>query len=157
MSKTVDSLIVKVVQIVTPVLADMDIDLLDAEYLSEQGRRVLRIYIDKAGGVTLDDCARVSGEIGDLLDIKDLFHDQYVLEVSSPGFNRLLKRERDFFSCIDKKIKVKMSSYVDGSKNFTGYLRGFNDGILNIEIESDMVFLALRDVVKANLVYEFKS
>ena len=157
MSKTVDSLIVKVVQIVTPILADLDIDLVDAEYLSEQGRWVLRIYIDKAGGVILDDCARVSGEIGDLLDVKDLFHDQYVLEVSSPGLNRSLKRDVDFFRCIGKKIKVKMSSDVDCRKNFTGYIRGFNDGILKIEIESDMVFLALRDVVKANLVYEFKS
>ena len=75
----------------------MDVELVDIEYLSEHGRWVLRIYVDQEGGITLDGCARVSREIGDLIDVKDILQHEYVLEVSSPGLNRPLKKEKDFW------------------------------------------------------------
>ena len=78
----------KITKLVEPVLEDMGFELVDVEYLSRHGRWVLVLYIDKEGGVTLDDCARVSGEVGDLIDVKDIIDHEYVLEVSSPGLDR---------------------------------------------------------------------
>ncbi len=82
----------KVESLIGPILDEMDYELVDIEYLSERGKWVLRIYVDKEGGLTLDDCARVSSEIGDLIDVKDIFQHKYVLEVSSPGLEKSLKK-----------------------------------------------------------------
>jgi ribosome maturation factor RimP len=127
----------------------------DIEYLSEQGKWILRVYLDKEGGITLDDCARLSGEIGDLIDIKDVIEHNYVLEVSSPGLNRPLKKEKDFLSAVGKKIKLKTTVAVEGRRNFTGHLRGLRDGKLYMRTEDGQISVSLQDVEKANLVYEF--
>jgi ribosome maturation factor RimP len=145
----------KISGLIEPVLDEMDFELVDVEYLSEHGRWVLRIYVDKEGGITVNDCARVSREIGDLIDVKDIFEHDYVLEVSSPGLNRTLKKEKDFLQAMGKKIKIKMGMPVDGRKIFTGYLRGFGDGTLLLDVDKRMFALSLRDVKKANMVYEF--
>lgn len=112
-------------QLIEPILDEMDVELVDIEYLSGHGRWIVRIYVDKEGGITLDDCARVSREIGELIDIKDIIHHAYVLEVSSPGLNRPLKREKDFQRAIGKKVKAKMLVPLKGRKHFTGYLKSF--------------------------------
>ena len=115
----------------------------------------LVLYIDKEGGVTIDDCARVSGEMGDLIDVNDIITHEYVLEVSSPGLNRPLKKEKDFIRSMEKKIKVKMISPINGRRNFTGFLRKFEDGEIHLELESGPVILSRDGVEKANLVYDF--
>jgi ribosome maturation factor RimP len=97
----------KVADLVDPILGELGFELVDVEYLSKHGRWVLRLYIDKEGGVTIDDCALVSREIGDLIDVKDIIRHEYVLEVSSPGLNRPLKKEKDFVWAIGKKIKLR--------------------------------------------------
>jgi ribosome maturation factor RimP len=133
----------------------MGFELVDVEYLSMHGRWVLRLTIDKEGGVTLDDCAGVSGELGDLIDVKDFIHHSYVLEISSPGLDRLLKKEKDILMSLGKKIKVRMVTPIKGRRNYSGYLRHFEGGILHIEMEGELVALPWREVDKANLVYEF--
>jgi ribosome maturation factor RimP len=157
MSHPVDLAIKDVNRLIEPVLDEMGFELVDTEYLSEHGKWILRIYIDRQGGVTLDDCVHVSREIGDLIDVKDIFQNQYVLEVSSPGLNRPLKKEKDFLKAIGKKVKVKMHTPVLERRNFTGYLKAFQDGMLYVEISNILVSLPLQNVKKANQVFEFRK
>ncbi|MBW1774108.1 MAG: ribosome maturation factor RimP [Deltaproteobacteria bacterium] len=146
----------EVSRLVGPVLEASGLELVDVEYTSDYGRRVLRLYVDRSGGVTLEDCARASREVGDLIDVKDIIDDGYVLEVSSPGLNRPLKKEKDFLRVLGKKIKVIMAAPVEGRRKFTGTLKFFEGGVLGLEIESGLVDLHWSDVEKANLVYDFK-
>jgi ribosome maturation factor RimP len=136
---------------------EIGVELVDVEYLSERGRWILRIYADREGGITLDDCAMVSREIGDLIDVKDIIPHEYVLEVSSPGLNRPLKKEKDFKRAVGRKIRVKMHAPVEGRRNFTGYLKEFRDGTLHLECIGLSASLPRQDVEKANLVYELDS
>lgn len=145
----------QVSELIEPILNEMRFELIDVEYLSDCGRWVLRIYIDKDGGVTLDDCASISGELGDLIDIKNVIEHEYVLEVSSPGLNRPLKKESDFIRVIGKKIKLRTRMPVDGTRNFTGILKDFKEQKLALDSEGGLVTLAWSDIEKANLVYEF--
>lgn len=147
----------QVMDLATPVLEDLGFELVDVEYLSDHGRWVLRIYIDKEGGVTIEDCAKISRELGDLIDIKDIIDHEYVLEVSSPGLNRPLKKEKDFIRAINKKIKVRMTEPVNGRRNYSGYLKDFRENTLYLEVDGGLVGLLLPEVDKANLVYEFEN
>ena len=97
MSSRVLSIAEHVAGLVEQSIEDMGFELVDVEYLSVHGKWVLRLYIDKEGGVTIDDCARVSREMGDLIDVKEIIIHEYILEVSSPGVDRPLKKEKDFF------------------------------------------------------------
>ncbi len=144
-----------VTELVEPILEDMGIELVDIEYVHHQGRWVLRLFIDKQGGVTVDDCAHVSGELGDLIDVKSFIDHSYVLEVSSPGVDRPIKREKDMVVSVGKKIKVKMAVPLKGRRHFTGFLRDFREGVLYLEVDGELVSLDWRQVDRANLVYEF--
>jgi len=145
----------QVSELIEPILNEMRFELIDVEYMSDRGRWVLRIYIDKDGGVTLDDCATVSGELGDLIDIKNIIEHEYVLEVSSPGLNRPLKKETDFICVMGKKIKVRTRIPVEGRRNFAGRLKDYKEQKITIESEGGLVTLEWPDIEKANLVYEF--
>jgi ribosome maturation factor RimP len=157
MARLADLVIREVNRIIEPVLGKMGFELVDIEYLSEHGRWVLRIYVDGDDGITLDDCARVSNEIGDLIDVNDILEHEYVLEVSSPGLNRPLKKEKDFLKAVGKKVKVKMIKPVKEKRNFVGYLKAFRNGILYVEVRNKLISLPVQDVKKANLVYEFEN
>jgi ribosome maturation factor RimP len=145
----------QIIALAEPILGEMGFELVDAEYLSEHGRWVLRLYIDKDGGITIDDCANVSRELEAIIDIKDIIDHEYVLEVSSPGLNRPLKKEKDFILVIGKQIKVRMRNPIDGRKNFSGRLRDYQDKNIHLEIDGELITLPWPDVEKANLVYEF--
>jgi ribosome maturation factor RimP len=155
MAVLTEKIITRVKQAIEPILDEMNIELVDVEYLSEHGRWVLRIYVDQEGGVTVDDCAAVSREIGDLIDMSDVMPGEYVLEVSSPGLNRPLKKEADFVRTVGEKVKIRMKSPVRGQRNFRGNLIAFRDGMLYLKLGNGEIPLPLRDVEKANLVYEF--
>jgi len=145
----------EIAHLIEPVLDEMGFELVDVEYLAKHGRWVLRLYIDKEGGVTIGDCALISGEVGDLIDVKDMIEHEYVLEVSSPGLNRPLKKERDLVRAIGKKVKVRLNAPVKDRRNFTGYLKNFKNGTLYIEMDGRIVELPWPEVGRANLVYEF--
>lgn len=157
MTKNVSSTQARVGELFQPVLDQMGFELVDVEYLANHGRWVLRLYIDKEGGVTIDDCVRVSREIGDLIDVKEVVTNEYVLEVSSPGLNRPLKKERDYIRAIGKKIRVTMIAPVDGRRNFTGDLKSFQGGVLYLDVDRKRVPLPWHEVDKANLVYPSKQ
>ena len=152
-----ESVLKEIERLVEPVLAEMGIELVDMEYRSTQGRRVLRIYADRPTGINLDDCAMVSREIGNLLDVKDLLQQHYVLEVSSPGLNRPLKREKDFLQAIGQKVKVKTAVPVKGRRNFSGVLQSFENGTLQLKLDDTVVQISEESVNKANLVFDFDN
>ena len=152
-----ESVLKEIAQFIEPVLADMGIELVDVDFFSEQSRRILRIYADRPTGINLDDCAMVSREIGNLLDGKDLLQNRYVLEVSSPGLNRPLKKEKDFLRAVGQKIKVKTAVPLKGSRNFTGVLQSFESGTLQLKLDDTVVLIPEEDVKKANLVFNFRD
>jgi ribosome maturation factor RimP len=147
----------EITALVGPVLMDMGFDLVDVEFLPGHGRWVLRLYIDNEAGVTIDDCATVSQELGNLIDVKDLIRHPYVFEVSSPGLNRPLTREKDFLRALGKKVKVRMVVPIKGRRNYSGYLSHFEDGTLYVKLEEEEVALPWQQVEKANLIYEFND
>ena len=152
-----ESVLKEIERLIEPVLAEMGIELVDMEFSSEQNRRILRIYADRPTGINLDDCAMVSREIGNLLDVKDLLQNRFVLEVSSPGLNRPLKRKKDFLRVIGQKIKVKTAVPLKGCRNFTGVLQSFESGTLQLKLDDTVVLISEGDVKKANLVFDFED
>ncbi|MBW2102897.1 MAG: ribosome maturation factor RimP [Deltaproteobacteria bacterium] len=138
-----------------PVVDALGLELVDVEYLTQGGRWIVRVYVDREGGVTLDECAMLSRELGPLLDVKDVIPHEYVLEVSSPGLNRRLKKEKDFVWARGKKVKLRIRNPIDGRRNFTGMLTDVREGDLLLEVEGGTVVIALREIERANVVFEF--
>jgi ribosome maturation factor RimP len=144
-----------VAELVEPALEGMGYELVEAEYLCERGRWVLRLYIDREKGITLDDCVGVSREVGDLLDSRDLIPQGYMLEVSSPGLNRPLRKEKDFEERVGKRMKVRMLAPVQGRRNFVGTLTGYRDRTLFLEVDRQTFALPWSEIEKAHLIYDF--
>lgn len=139
-------------------LDSLGFELVDMEYQAADSRGILRLYIDRpGGGVTLDDCVMVSRQLGALLDVEDIIPFRYVLEVSSPGLNRPLKRPKDFFAHCGEKIKIKTRIPVDGRRRFSGILQSYNeaDGLLVLAADDGCYTLDTANFAKCNLIYEF--
>ena len=141
----------KTEELLLPILAKVGFDLWDVEYVKEGGEYYLRAYIDKEGGITIDDCVSVSRELSDLLDEKDFIEEAYILEVSSPGLNRTLKKEKEFLRCIGRDVDVKTYKPVDGMKDFTGILRSYDAGDITIETADGEKVFAKEDVAIVKL------
>ena len=139
------------------IYGNTDLELVDIEYHRESSGWVLRVYIDKEGGVLLDDCSMTSNQLGDIIEIKDIIPGSYSLEVTSPGVNRPLKKEEDFISVIGEKIKLKTRIFLNKRKNFKGVLNEFKDGVLKIDVEGKEFNILHKDVKKANLEYNFNK
>jgi len=107
-------------------------ELVDMEFVKEMGNHYLRYYIDKPGGITLDDCQMVSMEIEKILDETDPIPYSYILEVSSPGIERPLKREKDFLRFIGSLVEIKTFEKIEGKRVFTGTLEDYSNGIVTI-------------------------
>lgn len=142
-------------EIADPIAKRHSFELVDVEFLKEGSNWYLRIYIDKSGGITIDDCQVVSEEISDILDKEDPIPQSYFLEVSSPGLDRPLKKDSDFEKFKGEMVEVKVFKPIDGKKVFEGELLGYKDNIItikkdgkeNIEFERDKVAL-VRRVIK---------
>jgi ribosome maturation factor RimP len=143
-----------VIELIEPGLLVDGLELVDVEFKKEGKNWVLRIYIDKEGGVTLADCQKVSRLTGDLIDVEDVIEPVYTLEVSSPGLNRVLKKEKDFIKYSGKKICVQCHAPMDGRKKFTGILTEFKDQSIHLEMDGQHHTIPLNRVAKANLVTE---
>ncbi len=129
-------------------LAGMGYELVGAERPSRSG--LLRLYIDKPGGISLDDCAAVSHQVSRVLAVENIHYDR--LEVSSPGLDRLLKGERDFVRFAGQRARVRMRVAVDGQRNFVGVVREAGAGRLQLEVEGKVMFLEIGNVETARLV-----
>jgi ribosome maturation factor RimP len=130
-------------------------ELVDLEYRREGPRWVLRLFIDKDGGVNIDDCARISRELGDLLDVKDVIPQAYVLEVSSPGLNRRIRKKEDFSRFVGEKVQLWLVSPKDGRRKIVGDLVGVEGEEVVVTATEGRFSVALEDIARANLIYEF--
>ena len=139
-------------------LHEFGMEMVDVEFLFENDRWILRVFIDKEKGVTVDDCASVSRELGDLIEAKNIIDYHYVLEISSPGLNRPLKKESDFMRSIGKMVKLKMSRPINKRRNFIGRVTNVREGRISLLIDdSNLVELPLNEIDKARLKYEFNN
>ena len=143
-----------VTELIEPGLLADELELVDVEFKKEGKNWILRIYIDREGGVTLADCQKVSRLAGDLIEVEEVIEPVYTLEVSSPGLNRVLKKEKDFLKYSGKKIYVQCHAPMDGRKKFTGILTGFIDQSIHLEVDGQHYTIPLNLVAKANLVIE---
>lgn len=130
MSKITDT----VLALAQPVVEAEGCEIWDVEYVKEVGAWYLRVYIDKAGGVSIDDCEAVSRALDPVLDEADPIPTSYIFEVSSAGVERELKRPRDFEKFLGSQVEVRHYQPVEGAKAHTGTLRGYADGAVTIEI-----------------------
>ncbi len=143
----------KVTGIIEPLLEAQGLELVHLEYRSG-GRGHLCCYIDKPGGVTLDDCEAVSRSISDLLDAYDPIPQKYILEVSSPGAERPLTREKDFDRFRGEAVKVQTAELINGRRNFKGILEGIKDSHIALVLEEgDRVDIPLDKINKAHLLF----
>ena len=132
------------------------VELVHIEYQPKGSPCVLRIYIDKPGGVGLRDCERVSRYASALLDEEDFILDRYVLEVSSPGIERPLFKEVDYRRSVGKEIRLITTETIEDRRKFTGLIRTFSEGILKLEFDGKTYQIPFSKIRKANLVHQFK-
>lgn len=133
-------------------MAEKNLELVDIDYRAEGSGRVLRIYIDKTSGVTIDDCAELSRELGILLDINEIISHSYNLEVSSPGLDRELKKNTDYEKYMGRKLKLKLISPVKRQYVLRmAKLCDFINDIATVEFEGDRFDIPLSNIDKANL------
>ena len=118
-------------------MEENNFELVDVEYVKEAGTWYLRAYIDKEGGFTVDDCEMVSRRLSDWLDKEDFIDDSYILEVSSPGLGRPLKKEKDYKRSVGKLIDIKLYKPVDKCKEFTGVLDSYDKDTVTIKMDDD--------------------
>ena len=143
-------------EIVEPITDELQFELVDIEYIKEGPNMYLRIYIDKPGGINLDDCQKASEMISEKLDEKDPIEENYFLEVSSPGLDRPLKNEKDFKRNIGKDIEISLYSSLNGSKKLVGKLLDFDDKNIYIEDENlEKINIEKSIASKINLAIKF--
>ena len=129
-----------------PVTDKAGFEIVDVEYVKEGSENYLRAYIDKEGGITIDDCEMVSRTVNPLLDEADLIQDSYIFEVSSPGLGRQLKKEKDFVRSVGKEIDVKLFKAIGRRKNFTGILKENRETAIVLEEDGVEYTLEKKDL-----------
>lgn len=139
-----------------PFLKEHNFELVDVEYVKEVGIWYLRAYIDKEGGIAVDDCELVSRRLGEWLDKADFIEDSYILEVSSPGLGRPLKKEKDFIRNIGKDVDVKLYKPINKQKEYNGALKSYDANTVTLETEdgSELVFQKA-DIALIRLAFDF--
>lgn len=132
----------KTEQLILPVLEKNQFELIDVEYVKEGSTWYLRAYIDKEGGITVNDCELVAREMNEILDREDYVEDSYVFEVSSPGLGRPLKKEKDFIRNMGKEVEIRTYRAINHEKEFYGILKAYDADTVTItnEDEEDVVF-----------------
>ena len=144
-----------VAELIEPVFRENNIELVDVEYKKTGRIWVLRIFIDKNQGVTVGDCQKLSREIEDLIEVHELISVPYVLEVSSPGLNRSLKKESDFLRNKGKRIQIKTFSSISNKKQFSGTIKNFMNKTLLLEDKDGILEVPLDKIAQAKLIIEF--
>lgn len=124
-------------QLVTPILEKYGFELYDVEYVKEGGNNYLRVYIDKPGGIAVNDCETVAREMNPILDEKDFIPDSYVFEVSSPGLGRALKKEKHLLKSIGEEVEIRTFRPINHEKQFEGILKSFDDKELTVALNDE--------------------
>ena len=153
MKKSIESTIEELVQ---PIIDSNNFELVDVEYVKEAGEYYLRIFVDKEGGISLNECEVVSRALSEILDIKDPIKDNYYLEVSSPGLDRPLKKDKDFVRYQGRDVEIKLYKPLNGSKQFEGELVGLTeDKNIKVVIDDEEVEFNKKDVALIRLAIKF--
>jgi ribosome maturation factor RimP len=139
-------------QLIEAPIESLGYEVVGVEYIKSGREATLRVYIDSEHGISIEDCERVSHQVSGVLEVEDPISTAYNLEVSSPGFDRPLFKPRDFERFAGNEIKLSMKLPVQGRRNFTGLLKGFNDGDILIEVDGEEYELPLSKMAKARLV-----
>lgn len=143
-------------ELITPILDRMNFELVDVEYVKEGGTWYLRVYIDKEGGITVNDCEAVAREMNEILDREDFVEDSYVFEVSSPGLGRPLKKEKDYIRSMGKEVEIRTYRAINREKEFYGILSAYDENTVTIKTEdgTEMTF-EKSDIALIRLAFDF--
>ena len=141
-----DALVTQIYEMVKPIADELNYEIYHIEYVKENGEYYLRIYIEKEGGITLNDCEALSRRVSDIMDEKDPIEEAYFLEVSSPGLNRNLFTESHYKRFVGREIMVKLTKAIDGKKNIKGILKEVNEE--NIIVEADTLISIPKEKIK---------
>lgn len=143
-------------EIVSPIVDSKGFEIVDIEYVKEAGEYYLRVFLDKEGGISLNDCEAVSRELSEILDVKDPIKDNYFLEVSSPGLDRPLKKDKDFIRYQGRDVEIKLYKPLNGSKQFEGELVGLTeDKNIKLIIDEKEVEFNKKEVALVRLAIKF--
>ena len=146
----------KTEQLILPILERMQFELVDVEYVKEGSTYYLRAYIDKEGGITINDCEAVAREMNELLDQEDFISDSYTFEVSSPGLGRPLKKEKDYIRSMGKEVEIRTYRAINREKEFYGILSAYDENTVTIKTEdgTEMTF-EKSDIALIRLAFDF--
>ena len=153
--KWTQEFIANVENLAEPLLRFEGMKLIDVEYHREAKGWVLRVFVDKQGGVTIDDCAVISNQLGDILDAKMDHDEPYNLEVSSPGLDRPLTKPRHFVHFEGRQAVIKTNRAIEGKKHFEGKLSGFSEGVVKLLVNEQLVAIPYEAIAKAHLSIEY--
>ena len=146
----------KVEAFLLPLLETYHFELVDVEYVKEVGTWYLRAYIDKEGGIAVNDCEVISRRLSEWLDEKDFIADSYIMEVSSPGLGRPLKKEKDFKRSLGEAVDIKLYKAIEKQKDFTGNLSAYDKDTVTIEMEDGMMQVFNRsEIALIRLAFDF--
>lgn len=136
-----------------PCLHEQDYEIVEVEFASQGRTKILRIYIDKPdGGITHEDCVAVSQLLSPILDEEDFITEDYMLEVSSPGVDRPVRKPKDFARFIGERMKLVAQAPSEGRRRYTGILTGFEDGLIHMECGDKTLQIHIENLKKANLI-----
>lgn len=145
----------KIRELAEPVIASEGMELIHVECIKMHTRWIIRLFMDKETGVTLDDCSNISNQLGDVFDIREVIKGPYTLEVSSPGFDRPISRDQDFVKYKNCKVNIKTNVKIEGIKNFHGvlldYIEEAGQKKVLIDIAGKTYRIPKQDIAKANL------
>ncbi len=143
-------------ELILPILEEHNFELVDVEYVKEGGTWYLRAYIDKEGGIAVDDCEVVSRAFSEILDQEDYVEGAYIFEVSSPGLGRPLKKEKDFQRSLGDEVEVRLYRAIDKQKEFTGILKAYDKESVTLEFEDETeINIARADIALIRLAFDF--
>lgn len=143
-------------ELLMPIIEKNGFELVDVEYVKEAGTWYLRAYIDKPGGISVDDCEIVSRAFSDILDEKDYIDDTYIFEVSSPGLGRPLKKDKDFARSIGEEVEIRTYRPINRQKEFIGFLKEYDKETVTIEYEDEETQVFNRsDIALIRLAFDF--
>ena len=141
--------------LLAPTVAENGCQIWGVEWLSSGRHSKLCLYIDSEQGVSVDDCERISRQVGDVLDVEDVLQQRYTLEVSSPGMDRILFRPEQYAGSVGQRVDVRLNYPFEGRKRIVGVLAGVEDGQAVVRVDDDEYLLPLENVQRARIVPEF--
>ena len=145
----------KTEELVTPLIEQNNFELVDIEYVKEGSNWYLRVYIDKPDGINVDDCELISRALSDKLDEEDFIDDAYILEVSSPGLGRPLKKDKDFERSLGEDVEIKPYRMKDGTKDYRGFLKSYNKEEIVIEDNDEEITSKRSEIALVRLALDF--